>query len=282
MFFGYNTNGFAHHAPADAVALVAGLGYRGIGITLDRGWMNPYDAEFPAQVKLWRQWLSKYQLRSVIETGARFLLDPRAKHEPTLVTADASERSRRIDFYHRAIDLASDLGSDCVSLWSGILYDQAESAVAWDRLVAGLEQVVRHAERRGVVVGFEPEPGMFLESMTQYDELRRRLDSQALRLTLDIGHLHCQGETPLADYIARYGSELVNVHIEDMRRGVHEHLQFGEGDIDFPPVLAALRKSGYQNGIYVELSRHSHAAPTAAQHALKFLADVVASATRRG
>jgi sugar phosphate isomerase/epimerase len=271
MFLGYNTNGLAHHAPADAVALVADLGYRGLGITLDHGWLNPYAADLPEQIQRCRHWLSQYNLRSVIETGARFVLDPRAKHEPTLMTADASERSRRIDFYRRAIDLASELGSDCVSLWSGILHDKTEPKLAWERLVAGLEQVVRHAERRGVVIGFEPEPGMFLESMTQYDELRRKLDSPALRLTLDIGHLHCLGETPLADYIARYAGELVNVHIEDMRRGVHEHLQFGEGEIDFPPVLAKLRQSGYQNGIYVELSRHSHAAPSAARHAIQFL-----------
>ena len=26
-----------------------------------------------------------------------------------------------------------------------------------------------------------------------------------------------------------------------MRRGVHDHLRFGEGEIDFPPVLATLR-----------------------------------------
>ncbi len=64
---------------------------------------------------------------------------------------------------------------------------------------------------------------------------------------------------------------MVNVHIEDMRSGVHEHLQFGEGEIDFPPVLAALQETGYQNGLYVELSRHSHVAPTAAEHAYKFL-----------
>jgi L-ribulose-5-phosphate 3-epimerase len=271
MFLGYNTNGLAHHAPADAVALVADLGYRGIGITLDHAWLNPFAGDLSEQVSRWRQWLTQYNLRSVIETGARFLLDPRAKHEPTLVTADASERSRRIDFYRRAIDLASELGSDCVSLWSGILHDNAEPTLAWERLLSGLEQVVHHAERRGVVIGFEPEPGMFLESMTQYDELRQKIDSPALRLTLDIGHLHCMGETPLTDYIKHYANELVNVHIEDMCRGVHEHLQFGEGEIDFAPVLTTLQKSGYQNGVYVELSRHSHAAPTAARQAINFL-----------
>ncbi len=112
---------------------------------------------------------------------------------------------------------------------------------------------------------------MFLESMTQYDELRRCLDSPALRLTLDVGHLHCQGETPLADY---HLVMAVNWSMSIWRTcaaAVHEHLQFGEGEIDFPPVLAALQRSGYQNGLYVELSRHSHAAPTAAEQAFKFL-----------
>ena len=41
-------------------------------------------------------------LGCVIETGARFLLDPRAKHEPTLVTASPEGRARRVDFLFRA------------------------------------------------------------------------------------------------------------------------------------------------------------------------------------
>ena len=52
----------------------------------------------------------------MIETGARFAFDPRVKHEPTLVSADPR---RRIEFYKYAVDLAAELGSDCVSLWSG-------------------------------------------------------------------------------------------------------------------------------------------------------------------
>jgi sugar phosphate isomerase/epimerase len=56
-----------------------------------------------------------------------------------------------------------------------------------------------------------------------------------------------------------------------MRRGVHEHLQFGEGEIDFPPVLDALREVGYHGGLYVELSRHSHDGPAAARRAFEFL-----------
>jgi len=69
----------------------------------------------------------------------------------------------------------------------------------------------------------------------------------------------------------------VNVHIEDMRSGVHEHLMFGEGQIDFPPVLQALAEVGYPGGIHVELSRHSHEAPTAVRRAFEFLGPMIGS-----
>ena len=49
-----------------------------------------------------------------------------------------------------------------------------------------------------------------------------------------------------------------------MRRGVHEHLEFGTGEIDFPPVLRALDEVGYRGLVAVELPRHSHAAPDVA------------------
>ena len=56
-----------------------------------------------------------------------------------------------------------------------------------------------------------------------------------------------------------------------MRRGVHDHLMFGEGEIEFGPVLASLDEIGYQGGVHVELSRHSHDAVDTARKALAFL-----------
>jgi sugar phosphate isomerase/epimerase len=65
-----------------------------------------------------------------------------------------------------------------------------------------------------------------------------------------------------------------------MRAGVHEHLMFGEGEIEFPPVLDALARAGYQGGVHVELSRHSHEGPSAARRAYDFLAPLMASRSR--
>jgi sugar phosphate isomerase/epimerase len=213
-------------------------------------------------------------MRSVIETGARFLLDPWTKHEPTLVTADLLGRVRRIDFYKYAIDQAAELGSDCVSLWSGVLRETPRDR-AMDWLVEGLAQVLEHAAERQVTVALEPEPGMVIDTMRAWEELLERLGSVPLRLTLDVGHLHCQREGPIAAVIGRWAPRLANVHLEDMRIGVHEHLMFGEGEIDFPPILRALAAAGYSGGVHVELSRHSHEAPAAARRAFEFLSAII-------
>jgi L-ribulose-5-phosphate 3-epimerase len=271
MLLGYNTNGMAHHRLSDAVTLLAEIGYRSVAITIDHGALPPYADDLKEQIGGLRRLLERFGMRSVIETGARFLLDPREKHEPTLITADPAGRARRVEFYQHAVDCAARLGSDCVSLWSGALRDPASRPQAIEWLVEGLRQVLDYAAAQGVTIGFEPEPGMLVDSVQGYRELLAEIDADNLRLTLDIGHLQCQGELPIAEVIRRWAPRLVNVHIEDMRSGVHEHLMFGEGQIDFPPVLQALAEVGYHGGVHVELSRHSHRAPQAARRAFEFL-----------
>jgi sugar phosphate isomerase/epimerase len=275
MLLGYNTNGLAHHDPLDAVELLGELGYRSVALTIDHHCLSPFRSTFDSDVAQMRDTLHRLGMRSVVETGARFLLDRHVKHEPTLMTFNPAARQRRIDFCCRCIDIAASLGSDCVSLWSGILRESVADSAAMDRLVAGLHAVLDYAAKRSVIIGFEPEPGMFIDTMTRFDQLQQRIDVPHFRLTLDVGHLHCQGETPLEGYIARYAPYLVNVHIEDMRRGVHEHLPFGEGEIDFPPLIRALQTVGYEGGVHVELSRHSHEGPRMARESLDFLRRIV-------
>ncbi len=267
MFLGYNTNGFAHHDLFDTVEILAELGYRGVAITIDHGALSPLDERHQQQIERLRELLEKYKMRSVIETGARYLLDPRCKHEPTLISADPR---LRIDFYKYALQCAVILGSDCVSIWSGAIRDGVGPEDAFERLTARLPEILDFAAEMDVPLAFEPEPGMLIDSTAAYERLAERIAHPNLFLTLDIGHLQCQGETPITETIRRSAPRLANVHLDDMRRGVHEHLMFGEGEIDFPPVLHALAESGYTNGVYVELSRHSHEAPEAARKAIEF------------
>jgi L-ribulose-5-phosphate 3-epimerase len=271
MLLGYNTNGLSEHDLLDAIRLLADLGYQSVAISINHHTLNPFHAGWERQCDEARTLLERHGMRSVVETGARFLLDPWRKHEPTLVSREPEARRRRVEFLRHAVDAAARLGSDCVSCWSGVVRDDAGDERVLERLTEGLRQVLAYAEQHGVVVGFEPEPGMFVDTTARFERLLNWIDAPHLRLTLDVGHLYCQGEVPIADYIARCGPRIVNVHIEDMKAGVHEHLMFGEGEMDFPPILQALRATGYRGGVHVELSRHSHVGPDAARQAFEFL-----------
>jgi sugar phosphate isomerase/epimerase len=271
MLYGYNTNGFAHHRLEDALNILADIGYRSVAITLDYQALNPFDPGHSDQMRTIRQILEHRNLRSVIETGARFLLDPLRKHKPTLISANPDERERRVEFLRRAIDIAQELGSDAVSCWSGAASDDAHPDALMERLVTSCAAVCEYASKHQVRLAFEPEPGMFIDTMSRFAAFHERAAHNWLGLTIDIGHLHCLNETPITDYLRRWRELLWNVHIEDMRRGVHDHLMFGEGEIEFGPVMKALEDLGYGGGVHVELSRHSHDAVNTARRALEFL-----------
>ena len=87
MLLGYNTNGLSNHDPFEALTLLAEIGYRRVALTLDHGPLNPFASDWHLQRARLRSTLSGLGMSSVVETGARFLLDRNFKHEPTLVSA---------------------------------------------------------------------------------------------------------------------------------------------------------------------------------------------------
>ena len=177
MFLGYNTNGLAHHDLFDAVELLAEIGYRGVAITIDHNApCRPRPSPLPAGSGLGaaRDVLLGSERRACGRSSRPapgFLLDPRRE-----ARADAAFRRAAggaIDFYKYAIDCAAELGSDCVSLWSGVLRDP----------MLAQEQAVGSASRTACtkcstmppigtsMIGFEPEPGMLIDSMQAFEEL---------------------------------------------------------------------------------------------------------------
>ena len=282
--FGYNTNGFAHHRPHEALAVLADLGYEGAAITPDVGPLDPLAPNGDA-VEALRAAADQLGLILDLETGARFVLDPRRKHFPSLLEESADDRQRRVDYLLASLELAATLGARTLSLWAGRAPcgakgdcppgpdNEQRRELLWTRLVDGLRPVLARAAELGVRVGFEPEPGMFVERPAGYDALRARLgaDAEALGLTLDVGHCVCTGDVPVEEVIASRADQLVAVQLDDMRAGDHTHLMFGEGELALQSTLAALCSAGFDGLAAVELSRESHRAPEAAEQALAHL-----------
>jgi D-psicose/D-tagatose/L-ribulose 3-epimerase len=267
MRFAYNTNGAANHRLDDALNLIADAGYDGVALTLDIHHLDPFAADFPAERRRVAARLRQLGLGCVVETGARYLLDPRAKHEPTLVTASAEGRARRVEFLCRALEVAADTGADAMSFWAGVPKPGVDPVQARGWLRDGVEQVVRRAEQLGATAALEPEPGMLIETADEW----AALDIAGLRLALDTGHCIVTNEHDPGDAVRAFAAHLGTVSIEDMKRGVHIHLPFGEGDMDIPGILAALDEIGFDRLICVELSRESHRADTMIPASLAYL-----------
>ena len=276
--FAFNTNGCAHHRLDDALTLIAEAGYDGVALTLDIHHLDPFDPEFLLNTRHLAARLRALSLSCVVETGARFLLDPRAKHEPTLLTADPDGRARRVDFLTRALTVAAETGGEAMSFWAGVPKPGVTREQARGWLLEGVEEVMQVAQAMGVVAALEPEPGMLVETLDDW----RALGVPDLALALDTGHCLVTGERDPAAAVAEFAAVLGTVTIEDMKRGAHVHLPFGEGDMDVPGVLRALQAIGFGKLVCVELSRESHRADLMIPGALAALRKALSLGERAG
>lgn len=267
MLLGYNTNGFAFHRLSDAIEIIAELGYSCVALTLDVHHLDPFNCT-PADVHAVAAQLGRLELSCVIETGSRYILDPRRKHRPTLIDDDPEPR---VHFLHRAAEIAEDLGSPVLSYWSGARPDGGPpDDELFKRLASQVTYIEGMCRTHGVRAALEPEPGMLVATMADYDRLCNECGF-APGLTLDIGHLKCLEKEEPEHYLSRYAEQLYNVQLDDMHPGRHSHLFFGEGSVNFEPVFGTLREIGYSGPACVELSDASRNAVETAKQAMAFL-----------
>lgn len=276
---GYNTNGLPFHRLDEALTLIAELGYGAVAITPDVGQLDPFRTS-PSEVRRIRDLIEALELTVAVETGARFVLNPRRKHRPTLLESSRDERNRRVDYYRRMIDLASSLGGSVVSIWSGAVPEGASGTLdddpghpLGDVLAEGLVDVLAHAEPQGITVAFEPEPGMFIERPVGFSALKELMGGagDALGMTLDVGHCVVTDDLPVSAMVARYREHLVHVHLADCPAGEHVHVPLGDGALDLRDALSGLMAVGYSGMAAVELSRDGHRGPEAASDSIRAL-----------
>lgn len=159
---------------------------------------------------------------------------------------DSDEPTQRAANQRHAVQAARWLGA-------GILVLNGERVVKlerqWASHVARFRALAELAEREDIVLAVEPEPKLVIGSSADMLALIHAVGSPRLRVNLDVGHAFLT-DPDLADAVRQLGAAIAHLHLEDMKAGVHKHLLFGEGDIDFSALKAALGEIGYQ-GPYV-------------------------------
>jgi len=252
----YSCNAYLRTTVEDALARIARLGYQGVELMADAPHLWPADTT-PAQIDAVLSALDAHQL--TISNINAFMMnrigDPRQPYwHPSWIEPDRSYRQIRIDHTRAALSMAKRLNAPHITTEPGGPIDgDVTYRAALDLFVEMLKPVVEHAEREGVPLLIEPEPDLLIERFDQYLELRDRLDSPFMGLNFDIGHAYCVAEEP-PDWIPKMAAHTRHYHVEDIattRR--HHHLIPGTGAIDLRATLAAIRDTGYDGWITVEL-----------------------------
>ncbi len=272
MKLAFSTNAYLKYSFSEAVRRLARIGYAGVEIMADvpHAWPACLLEE---QKQAIRQALAdnKLAIANVNAFMMNAISDPRQKYwHPSWIEPDRHYRQIRIEHTKRSLTLARELGTSCITTEPG---GPLEAGASWSAalklFVEMLKPVAAHAEREGVLLLIEPEPGLLIETADQFLELMQHLDSPAVALNFDIGHSYCVGDEPAAT-IARLARYIRHFHLEDIAASrVHHHLIPGEGAIDFAAVFRAIRAMNYQGWVTIELYPYVDDPDLAARTALE-------------
>lgn len=274
MKLAYSSNAYLRCSIEETIRRIAAIGYRGLELLADvpHAWPAGLLEERKQSI---RECLARHAL--AIANVNAFMMnavaDPRQPYwHPSWIEPDDHYRAIRREHTRRALMLAAELGAPSIQTEPGGPLEPGRSwGRAADVFYDEIMPCVEVAERYGVDLLIEPEPGLLIERFEQYLAFSDRVGSPRLGLNFDIGHAYCVGEDP-ERWIARMAPHTRHYHIEDIApTREHRHLIPGQGAIDFAAVLGEIARTGYQGWITVELYPYVEQPDEAGRQAKDFL-----------
>jgi len=174
-----------------------------------------------------------------------------------LIDFNPSVRRFHLDRCRAYLDLTAELGCRNLLLVLGEYVWQKEvipPREQWQLAVDAVRELGTYAAARGVKIAIELEP--FHQSLVRsIDTMLQFLGDVGLpdtvRANCDISHLHLVG-TPPAD-VARLAGLIEHVHLSDCDGKVHGDLPPGRGVTPISDYLAAIKATGYDQTVSIEL-----------------------------
>jgi len=281
MRLAFSTNAYLKHPFEEASARIAALGYEGLELMAD----VPH--AWPAGLLE----VTKRAIRAAMERNKlgfsnvnAFMMNAIADHRqpywyPSFIEPDPGYRRVRIDHTRRALSLCAELGAPHITTEPGGPLAPGQSRQeAIDLFVEVLKPLAEHAHTLGVELLIEPEPGLLLERSDQFVEVFERLSAPSVGLNFDVGHAYCMSED-VPQAIAKLAPHIRHFHLEDIAATrVHHHMVPGTGAIDFAAIVAAIKRTGYNGWLTVELYPFVDDPDAAARRAREVLLPLLAPA----
>ncbi|HYO09359.1 MAG TPA: sugar phosphate isomerase/epimerase family protein [Tepidisphaeraceae bacterium] len=274
MKLAFSTNAFTRFPLAEAIAAIREAGFAGVEILADvpHAYPDAIDATLVANVNqsLRATGLGVSNVNANCSFGYWKDAPPEAYFEPSLISPNKKHRDDRAKLIGRTIDFAREIGARSISITSGRCLGGMPPDAAARQFEREIKPILDHAERAGIDVGIESEPGLLIEWAAELREWIDTLGSKRLGANLDVGHSQVLGES-IPQVVRLLGDRIWNLHVEDIPGRKHYHMIPGEGTLDWPALRDALRDIGYDRFVTVELYTHTADPVSAARKSHAFL-----------
>jgi sugar phosphate isomerase/epimerase len=161
-------------------------------------------------------------------------------------------RNAAVDELRRCMTVFSEIGVKWMNVHPDRPAPMHDRACGIENNLQSLRELLPLSEKLGVGIMIENLPDGF-NSRQQLSELLDPMPE--LGLHLDIGHCNLRvTENTAEDLIRTYGHRLKHVHLHDNNGGYADlHLPLGAGTMDVPRYVKALKHSGYDATITLEV-----------------------------
>jgi len=224
----------------EALGVIKKCGFDGVEICLD-------NLHFELKPDLLDDYVIRHNRERTLELG----LDPVS----ISFHADYVNNDFNFDSIKRAITKTRDYGTDILIISN--VWRRLDDSSQRERLVGRLKELTAVAEVYGIRLALEPEPGFLISSTEDMQRLMDEVPSDSLACNLDLGHAFLCDEDPLVA-IKSLGSKVVHCHIENMRRGIHQHLIPQEGDMDLSLYVKVLEEISFKGAMALDLAAYDY------------------------
>lgn len=166
---------------------------------------------------------------------------------------EESGRRKAVAGLATMIEITARLGGEMMVVHPGLPLGKEEdqAALLWAS-ERSLREILPTAEKHRIALAIENlPPGYLGGNMEDVAGIIERIDSPMIGICLDTGHANLGGD-PVADFL-RCPDRVICFHLHDNDGSGDQHLPPGQGTVDWPRLIEAIKKHPRQRALVLEI-----------------------------
>ncbi len=275
MEIGISTGLFYNRDLIDVLPLFKNAGFDSIEIAIGESEWGPFsfsyyydksnkNDELNLLQRKWRVWRLKVHALCLREKLQECDIRVHSLHIPfsknlDISSLDDAKRQGSVFELKKGIDLASFLNAGIAIVHPGgeltNFRDHDEKKRRLDKCAQSVGEILKYASQKNIILAMENLlPHMVCGYSDDILSIVNGFNSDYVKICFDSSHANL-AENPV-EVLKKFNGKVVTVHLSDNQGKYDEHLMPGDGNINYPMLIKALKDINYQGVFMMEVLHH--------------------------